>query len=241
MEKWPEMPTRGSLPPSQPEWRDVSEPHLGDETRQPLSPGRGPTVAGIILAGGRSRRMGTDKALLPTPAQTSRTFVEHLAGLLSAHCTEVLLVARDETSSQQYSSISPQQPWRLVYDQLPDQGPLMGLASGLRATTASHALVVAVDLPFVQPALLAWLGDFPLTDELIVPRVQGIPQVLLARYPRAILPTVESCLRDGRRDPRALLERAPVRFLEEEQLREVDPELRSFVNVNTPEDFATIR
>lgn len=197
-------------------------------------------VAGIILAGGRSRRMGRDKALLSVPGETPLTFVEHLASRLSALCTQVLLVARDERSGKEYLSASHSQNWRVVYDRMPDQGPLMGLYSGLQAMTSSHALVLAVDLPCVQPALLAWLCAFPLTDEALIPRVQGIPQVLLARYPRAILPAIEECLQVGRQDPRALLEKTPVRFLEEEQVREVDPELRSFVNVNTPEDFERV-
>ena len=197
-----------------------------------------PGVAGIVLAGGRSRRMGRNKALLPLPDDSSLTFVERLASLLAEICSEILLVARDETNGKEYLSVSRKQNWRLVYDQIPDQGPLMGLYSGLQASTFSHALVLAVDLPFVQPALLSWLSAFPLTDKVLLPRVQGIPQVLLARYPRAILPTIEDCLRAGRRDPRALLEKVVVRFLEEDQLREVDPGLRSFVNINTPEDFS---
>lgn len=197
-----------------------------------------PGVAGIVLAGGRSRRMGRNKALLPLPDDSSLTFVERLASLLAEICSEILLVARDEANGKEYLSVSRKQNWRLVYDQIPDQGPLMGLYSGLLASTFSHALVLAVDLPFVQPALLSWLSAFPLTDKVLLPRVQGIPQVLLARYPRAILPTIEACLRAGRKDPRALLEKVVVRFLEEEQLRAIDPGLRSFVNINTPEDFS---
>lgn len=184
--------------------------------------------------------MGSDKALLPVPGSTSQTFVEHLASLLSALCSEVLLVARDKASGEAYVSAGTQVTWRLVYDQEDERGPLMGLYSGLRAATGSHALVLAVDLPCVRPELLAWLGTFPLTDEVLVPRVAGIPQVLLARYPRAILPALEACLEAGRRDPRSLLDRVPVRFLEEEQLREIDPDLRSFANINTPEDLARL-
>lgn len=183
--------------------------------------------------------MGRDKALLASLDRPFLTFIERLASLLFALCPEVLLVARDEISGKEYLAL-PQhsdQRWRLVYDQVPDQGPLMGLYSGLQATSFSHALVLAVDLPFVQPELLTWLCSFPLKAEMLVPRVQGIPQVLLARYPRALLPTIAECLQAGRRDPRALLARAPARFLEEEQVREVDPGLRSFVNVNTPEDL----
>ena len=181
--------------------------------------------------------MGRDKALLAASDRPFLTFVERLASLLFALCPEVLLVARDEKSGKEYPT-PPQQPgWRLVYDQTPDQGPLMGLYSGLQATSFSHALVLAVDQPFVQPELLAWLRSFPLNDAILVPRIQSIPQVLLARYPRALLPTIAECLQCGRRDPRALLAKAPVRFLEEPQVREIDPGLRSFVNINTPEDL----
>jgi len=194
-------------------------------------------MAGIILVGGYSRRMGQDKALLSAPGEISLTFVEYLATRLSEICTEVLLVARDEKSSKEYLPLLKGQSWRVVYDQIPAHGPLMGLYSGLQVLSSSHALVLAVDMPFVQPALLAWLNAFPLTDELLIPCVQGIPQVLLARFPRSLLPTIAECLRNGRRDLRALLEIAPTHFLEEEELRQIDPELRSFINVNTREDF----
>lgn len=184
--------------------------------------------------------MGSNKALLPVPGTAGLTFVEHLASLLAERCAEVLLVARDDASGGEFRSRPACHNWRLVYDRVPDYGPLMGLYSGLLATSFSHALVLAVDLPFARPSLLSWLCAFPLTDDILMPRVQGVPQVLLARYPRAILPKLEECVRSGRRDPRALLTmtRAAVNFLEEEQLRALDPDLRSFVNVNTPEDLA---
>jgi molybdopterin-guanine dinucleotide biosynthesis protein A len=200
-----------------------------------------PGVAGVLLVGGHSRRMGRDKALLPSLDGSALTFIERLAALLAEMCKEVLLVTRDETSGREYAFVCRRQHARLVYDQTADRGPLMGLYSGLQAVSFSHALVLAVDLPFVRRSLLSWLSAFPLTDEILVPRVQGIPQVLLARYPRSLLPTIETCLRGGRRDPRALLAHAPVRFLEEEQIREIDPDLRSFVNVNTPEDLEQAR
>jgi molybdopterin-guanine dinucleotide biosynthesis protein A len=194
-------------------------------------------VTGIILAGGRSSRMGRNKALLALPGESAPTFVERLTSLLAELCVELLLVVRDEQSGEEYASFPTETSRRLIYDDIPDQGPLRGLYSGLRAMTCEHALVLAVDLPFVRPALLAWLRAFPPTDELLVPLVGGLPQVLLARYPRALLPLVETCLQEGRRDPRALLERAPVRFLAEEEVRVVDPDLRSFININTPGDF----
>jgi len=182
--------------------------------------------------------MGRDKALLPLPQDASLTFVEHLAALLGEYCREILLVARDKTSGSRYAFVCQRQQARLVYDQVAGHGPLMGLYSGLQALSCSHALVLAVDLPGVQRALLSWLAAFPLSDEIVIPRVQGIPQVLLARYPRSLLPTMKTCLQSGRRDLRALLTQAPVCFLEEELVRRFDPQLHSFANMNTPADLS---
>src|SRR6266852_407827 len=141
--------------------------------------------------------MGKDKALLPLPGDQAVTFVEHLASVLVACCTEIVIVARDQAHAAGYSLPGV----RIAYDKVPDYGPLMGLYSGLSAIHTSHALVVAVDMPFVPPA---------------------------------ILPSIEQRLPQGRHDLRCLLEAAHVQYIEEAQLREVDPQLRSFINVNTP-------
>jgi len=197
-------------------------------------------AAAIILAGGQSRRMGTDKALLPLPGNEDVTFVEHLASMLISLCREVLVVAHDATHATSYP-LSKLPGVRVVTDQVPDYGPLMGLYSGLSAMQATHALVVAVDMPFVQPALVSFLLSQPLTDASVVPVVNDVPQVLLAVYPRTVLSLIEERMRQGRRDPRCLLEVAAVQYIEEAQLRRVDPQLRSFVNVNTPEELREIR
>jgi len=187
----------------------------------------------IILAGGRSTRMGTNKALLPLPGNRHLTFVEHLASTLIPFCTETILVARDSNDAANYTLPGVQ----VITDKVPDHGPLMGLYTGLSAIQAQRALVVAVDMPFVQPALVSFILSQPPTDSLLVPLVNNVPQVLLAIYPHTILPLIEDRLHVGRHDPRSLLEVAPVQYIEEAQLRLVDPELRSFVNVNTPEEL----
>ncbi len=192
--------------------------------------------AGIILAGGRSQRMGTNKALLSLPGQASETFLARLVSTLAPLCAELLIVARDP--AQFAHVVLPDT--RLVFDEKPGGGPLMGLYSGLNAMQATTALVVAVDMPFVQPALLAFLLDCYKQDTLIVPVVEGIPQVLLALYPRSILPQIETLLRQGKHAPRALLEIAPVHYIEEAQLRQVDPQLRSFVGINTLQDLEAV-
>jgi molybdopterin-guanine dinucleotide biosynthesis protein A len=189
--------------------------------------------SGIILAGGHSRRMGQNKALLPHPGNQSITFVEHLVSILTPLCTEVLIVARDEAHASGFMLPGV----RVVFDLVPDSGPLMGLYTGLNAIKTQRALVVAVDMPFVSPGMLSFLLSQPLTDAVFVPIVNNIPQVLLALYPRSILSFVEERIRQGRRDLRSLLEIAPVQYISEDRLRQVDPHLRSFINVNTPEEL----
>ncbi|WP_268904532.1 molybdenum cofactor guanylyltransferase [Dictyobacter aurantiacus] len=195
------------------------------------------SITGIILAGGQSSRMGRDKALLPVPGEPALTFVTHLACLLADHCQETLLVARDQYQAQAYQPHLPSSI-QVFTDQVANVGPLMGLYSGLSAIHTSHALVAAVDMPFLQPALLNFLLSQARSDTVTMPRVAGQEQVLLAIYPRAILPLIEQRLREGRRDPRSLLQLAHVHLLEEGQLRAVDPQLRSFININTPEEFS---
>ena len=191
-------------------------------------------ITGIILAGGESRRMGQNKALLPAPGREQVTFVEHLAALLFPLCAETLLVARDPAAAADYALLHGA---RIVTDLIPGSGPLMGLYSGLRATSTSHALVLAVDMPFVQPAMLLYLLSLPRQEAIIVPVVNGVPQVLFAIYPRGILPIIEARLREGRRDPRSLIDAAPVAYLDEARLRQIEPTLRSFVGVNTPQEL----
>ncbi len=193
-------------------------------------------TSGIILAGGSSSRMGKNKALLSHPGSDPQgvTFIEYLVSLLQTCCTETVIVARDHAQAREYSFTDV----RVIVDEIPGVGPLMGLYSGLSAIHTARALVVAVDLPYIQPALLSFLLSQPLLDDmLLVPLEHSTPQVLLALYPRSILPLVKEQLLQGRRDVRCLLQVAPVQFIEEAQLLQIDPELRSFVNINTPEEL----
>jgi molybdenum cofactor guanylyltransferase len=194
------------------------------------------SIAGILLAGGRSKRLGTDKALLPLPGPNPISFLQHLTQVMLPLCDDFVLVTRDRRQADAYSRyVSPSVC--IVTDEVPDTGPLMGLYCGLRAAQAAYAFVCAVDTPLLQPALLAFLLDQCRDNMSIIPVVNGLPQVLLAVYPRALRPLIEERLQAGRHDPRSLLEVAAIRYIPEEQLRHVDPDLRSFLNVNTPAEL----
>jgi molybdopterin-guanine dinucleotide biosynthesis protein A len=184
--------------------------------------------------------MGTDKALLALPGSEQVSFLQHLTEVILGACEELVLVTRDGRQADSYARYVSSSV-RVVVDEVPDCGPLMGIYTGLRVVQASYAFVCAVDTPLLQPSLLTFLLAQCCADTLVVPVVGGLPQVLLALYPRALLGVIEERLRAGRRDPRSLLEVAATRYISEEQLREVDPDLRSFLNVNTPEELNVLR
>lgn len=192
------------------------------------------TATGIVLAGGQSRRMGREKALLSLEEFGKRTFVEHLTTSLSSACSEVIVVARDAVQANALTFPGIQ----TVSDAQPMMGPLMGLYTGLSAMHTPRAMLVAVDMPLVEVALMAFLLSQSQDEAALVPVVDAISQVLCAVYPQAILPLVTERLAAGYRDLRGLLDGISVHYVDEGRLRQIDPSLRSFVNFNTPEDLA---
>lgn len=200
----------------------------------------------IVIAGGASRRMGIDKALLPVPPEDTpllRHIIEQLAGLISG---QTIVVANDRSLVAK-AGLSPSV--HQVPDRYPGAGALGGLATGL-GLSSGWSIAVACDMPLVAPALFAWLTEHARspgeagTDEdgdprwdAIVPVTEGYPQPLHALYHRRCLPAIEAML--ARRNLRIaeLYDAVRVRYVPEQKLRRHDPELRSFFNVNTPQDW----
>ncbi|HTA21700.1 MAG TPA: molybdenum cofactor guanylyltransferase [Polyangia bacterium] len=190
-------------------------------------------VAAAIIAGGAATRLGgVPKSTLVVEG---RSIAERLLETLRATFARVLVVANDPT------------PWQalgveIVPDVYPDAGPLAGVHAALVAASA-HAGVVCVagDMPFVVPALLALLRDHAPEAAALVPRVGGRPEPLLARWGSACLPVVAARLAARRRAVHETFAALATTWLDEPALRVVDPELRSFTNVNTPEDLRRAR
>jgi molybdopterin-guanine dinucleotide biosynthesis protein A len=127
----------------------------------------------------------------------------------------------------------------MVADQQPGLGPLAGMLAGFAAAKQRHVWVVACDLPDVEPALgallLALAGDY----EAVVPRPDQEPEAVCALYVRELAPRIEALLESGQRSIKSLLARSTVRYIASDELRAVDPQLRSFRNINTPADYKT--
>jgi molybdopterin-guanine dinucleotide biosynthesis protein A len=130
-----------------------------------------------------------------------------------------------------------------VREQPAGSGPLAAVAAGGRALrdrgdAPSSVLVLAVDLPFVEVALLAWLAAHP-ADESVVPRVEGHAQPLCARYTEAALAKADVLVAQGARSMHALLDVIPVRYVEELEWGEVS-DAAAFRDIDTPDDLAAL-
>lgn len=187
------------------------------------------TVAAAIIAGGGATRLGGQAK--PALLVGGRSIAERLLEALRATFPRVLVVANDP------------EPWAgLGVAVTPDvhrgAGPLAGIHAALVAT-AGHVGVVCVagDMPFVAPPLLALLRDHARGADAVVPRLGGRPEPLLARWGRACLPVIEARLAAGERAVHGACEAVRTTWLDEAALRAVDPDLRSFTNVNTPEEL----
>jgi molybdopterin-guanine dinucleotide biosynthesis protein A len=189
-------------------------------------------IAAAILAGGRARRMGgAHKGLLEVGG---RTIVARQVEALAPLVSEVLLVAGDP---EPYRACGA----RLVVDRTPGRGPLSGIDAAFAASEAESLLVLGCDLPFLDGRLLALVRDRAPGAAAVVPRVGGRPQALHARYGRAVWPAVQERLQRDELRLLALLAELPVAWIEEEELRALDPSLRGLTNVNTPEALDAAR
>ena len=183
------------------------------------------TVA--ILVGGRSRRMGCDKSFV---CLNGRPLIEHVIERVTALVLPIILIANNP---------EPYLPLNLPLftDIVPDKGSLGGLYSAMSYSQTDYTLCVACDMPFLSPALLEHLVTLSNGFDAVVPQVDGRPQGLHAIYHKACLPPMLRALQQDRLKISTFLAEIHVRFVEEAEVRRFDPELRSFVNLNTTEEL----
>ncbi|MBX5465650.1 MAG: molybdenum cofactor guanylyltransferase, partial [Clostridia bacterium] len=190
----------------------------------------GPEASLILLAGGASRRMGRDKALLPFGGEP---LITRIARRLAPVAAEVVVVAN-----------RPEPYLRLGFRVVPDppglegEGPLAGLLAGMRAATRESCLLVACDMPFASPCL-ARLLLAPLQEgwEAALPAPGGREHPLFAAYRRALAPDVAAALAAGVRRPLDFLAGRRLRRLEEAEIAACGSPGLLLANVNRPEEY----
>lgn len=184
-------------------------------------------MTAIILAGGRSSRMGTPKALL---LFDDEPLIVHLVRKLQAIFADVVVVA---APGQQLPAL----PVTLVHDEVAYQGPVGGILYGLRAARHEYAFVTSCDSAFVSEALIEYLLSLKDQFDIVVPRWEDRFQPLMAVYSKAVLPVLEEQLARGELRPVSLFTKVRTREVTEEEVRRVDPDGTSFFNMNTPADY----
>ncbi len=199
------------------------------------------SLSAAVLAGGISSRMGIDKALIsirPGGPPMARIVVETLTEVVD----DVQVIATDRPEYEIFGA-------RVIPDDQPGFAALGGIATALAHSQEDYCLVVACDMPFLNPALLRWMAAQPRDYDILVPRLadesrQGGPfviQALHAIYGKQCLPFIEAQLGQGNRQVIGFFDHVNVRYISEEQIRVFDPELRSFFNANSPESIIQAR
>ena len=228
---------------------------MSDISRTPLPAVR---FGGIILAGGRSTRMGRPKAWLPVGG---RTMLETVVGAIF----DGLRAAAGASAGAVNAAVKPSapnlvaapivvvgapgqelppagEPVLRVDDDIEGEGPLRGMAAGFAALQgkADAAFVSSCDVPLLRPALvarmIALLGD----DDIAVPVVEGLHHPLAAVYRIEVLETVRDLLAREKRRPFFLFERRRTRLVTAAELEAADPRLDSLKNFNTPDEYESL-
>jgi molybdopterin-guanine dinucleotide biosynthesis protein A len=190
-------------------------------------------VTGVLLAGGKSRRMGEDKRFLLVGEQT--LFERTLIALQSIFQTVCVVIAQD---SPHLEADVP-----VVRDMVPECGSLGGLYTGLKQSRTEYVFVVACDMPFLNPAAVRHVVSLREGSDIVMVQLGEALQPTHAVYSRRCLPVIEEMLHASRLKIQHLATHPSLhtRLVSESEMREIDHEGLSFINVNTPADLEAAR
>jgi molybdopterin-guanine dinucleotide biosynthesis protein A len=188
-------------------------------------------VSAFVLAGGRSSRMGTDKALLRVG---EGSLLERALQTASAVTSSSYIVGAKE----RYSSFG-----EVIEDIYSGCGPLGGIHAALASTVTDMNLILSVDMPLMSAEFLRWLVEQARRIEswIVVPDAAGGPQPLCAIYRRAVAPVVEAALQAGEYKIGRLFDRVPTHIVSESKILAAGFSPEIFRNINTPEEYAQCR
>lgn len=184
-----------------------------------------------ILAGGQSRRMGTDKALLSLAGQP---LIERVAHRCQTLGLPLIVIANH---AERYTGLDlPVFP-----DVIPGKGSMGGIYTALVHSDTPHTLCIACDMPFVSPPLMARLIELAAGYDVVIPEVDGRMQALHAVYGQGCRQTFQEHIQTDRLKIIGAFAGLAVRIPDAAELRALDPDGRAFLNINTPDDLERVR
>lgn len=177
---------------------------------------------GIILSGGKSSRMGQDKALLPVEGTP---MISHASNLLRRFCDEIIIASSDEL----HATFGDQ----LVHDTYPNSGPIAGIHAGVSKSKHSASIVLSCDTPFIHNEVIHALLDVEIISDAIVARCAQKTHPLIAIYHKSALPYLEHALQSNSFKLMTCLEKMRVTYVDFPSSFE-----NNFQNINTPDQIA---
>jgi molybdopterin-guanine dinucleotide biosynthesis protein A len=190
-------------------------------------------VSGVLLAGGKSRRMGEDKRHLTVGEQT---LLERGLRVLQSIFCEVLVVTAQDSPPLDIDV-------KVVRDLVPDCGSLGGLYSGLVEATTPYIFVVACDMPFLNQAVITHFTTRRATADIVIAKLDDRLHPMHALYSKGCLPVLEQMIQARQLKIQEIVSQSSlrVRYITEADLLIIDPSGRSFYNVNTMADLEAAR
>ena len=191
-------------------------------------------MTGVLLAGGKSRRMGPDKRFLELEG---RTLLERALSVLESLFSEVIVVVAEPVL--RLSGLRHQ----VVTDLVPNCATLGGLYTGLSSAAHGRIFAAACDMPFLNQSVIKWMAKLDRNADVVMAQLANGLQPMHAVYSKACLPHLERML-NARNLKVQELSQTPglsVRLVSEDELREADPQFLSFLNINTVADLEFAR
>jgi len=191
-------------------------------------------MTSIILAGGKSSRLGQSKALQVIGGKSLIQWVVDRLALLS---TEIIIATAHGKTIPCSSAVRI----KTVADIYPEKGPLAGIYSGLIASSSSRAIVAGCDTPFLSVGLLEYMTQICSTLDVVVPRVENKVEPLCAVYSKNCLAPIQELLEQNELRISELFRMIKVKYVEEDEINSFDPEHLSFFNINSQADLTRAR
>jgi molybdopterin-guanine dinucleotide biosynthesis protein A len=192
-----------------------------------------PKVTCIILAGGAGRRMGQNKSIIQVGGIQ---LFDYVYGKCQAIFPEIIIVTK---KSLQFQFLGYQA--HIVIDEIPGAGPLGGLYTGLIKASYYHTYCVACDMPFLNPELIIQLAEKRFDYDVVIPKTKVGLEPLHALYSKRCIVPIKKILEKREYKVTKLLSEVQVEYCKEEEIKKIDPSLKSFINVNTKKDLLDVQ
>ena len=184
-------------------------------------------VTGVILAGGKSSRYGTNKAFAELHGVR---LIERTVRVMGSVFPRLLLVTN---SPAEYAYLH----LPMVEDIIKGLGPLGGIYTGLEAIEDEDGFFVACDMPYLKENLIRYMASLRRDYDAVVPRVKCMIEPLHALYTKKCLFAIRESIRSHENQILKVFHKINIKYVEEEEIRSMDPDLESFLNINRPEDL----